>query len=271
MRPVQPEACSAAPHLSLAITAYNEAGRLPQSLDHALPWLEAQPYTYEVVVNDDGSADATADVVRGFAARYPGKVSLVQAPTNQGKGAGLRRAVLATRGARVLVSDADFSTPIEEAPRLLAALEAGAAVAIGSRIQPDGRDERASQPAYRRLFGKLFHRLADPLVVRGIADTQSGFKAFRGDAARELFRASKLESIVFDVEVLYLAQRWGYPVTEVPVRWTNAGGSRMRVTPTHAIRVLLDLLRVPWLHRGSARHPLPRPVTSVIRKESEAR
>jgi glycosyltransferase involved in cell wall biosynthesis len=271
MRPAQPEACSAAPHLSLAITAYNEAGRLPPSLDHALPWLEAQPYTYEVVVNDDGSADATAAVVRDFAARYPGKVSLVQAPTNHGKGAGLRRAVLATRGARVLVSDADFSTPIEEAPRLLAALEAGAAVAIGSRIQPDGRDERASQPAYRRLFGKLFHRLADPLVVRGIADTQSGFKAFRGDAARELFQASTLESIVFDVEVLYLAQRWGYPVTEVPVRWTNAGGSRMRVTPTHAARVLLDLLRVPWLHRGSVRRPLPRPVTSVIRKESEAR
>jgi dolichyl-phosphate beta-glucosyltransferase len=260
-----------APFLSVAITAFNEAGRLPASLAHLLPWLEAQPFGSEVVVNDDGSTDATAAIVRDAAARYPGRVRLLQAPGNQGKGAGVRRAVLATRGQAVLFSDADFSTPIEEAPRLLARLDAGADVVIGSRIQPDGSDMRASQPVYRRLFGKLFHRLADPLLVRGVGDTQSGFKAFRGDVARALFRDCLLDSIIFDVEVLYLAQRRGYRVEEVPVRWTNAGGSRMRVSPGHAARVLLDLVRIPWLHRHDARGPLPQSVASVTRKESEAK
>jgi len=96
----------------------------------------------------------------------------------------------------------------------------------------------------------VFHRLADPLIVRGIKDTQSGFKAFRGAVARELFRDTHLTSIIFDVEVLYLAQRRGYRIAEVPVQWTNAGGSRMRVTLRHALRVFYDLLRIPWLHRG---------------------
>ena len=127
---------------------------------------------------------------------------------------------------------------------------AGYDVAIGSRVQPDGTDMRTlSQPFYRRLFGQVFHRLADPLIVRGIKDTQSGFKAFRGVVARELFRDTHLTSIIFDVEVLYLAQRRGYRIAEVPVQWTNAGGSRMRVTVRHALRVFYDLLRIPWLHR----------------------
>jgi dolichyl-phosphate beta-glucosyltransferase len=240
------------PYLSVAITAYDEAARLPPSLERALPYLEARGYAYEVVVNDDGSTDATADVVRDFGRRYPGRVRLVQAPVNQGKGAGVRRAVLASRGRYVLFSDADFSTPIDELPRLLQKLHEGYDVAIGSRIQPDGTDMRASQPRYRRLFGQLFHRLADPLIVRGIGDTQSGFKAFRGEVARELFRDTRLASIIFDVEVLYLAQRRGYAIVEVPVRWTNAGGSRMRVTARHALRVFWDLLRIPWLHRHEA-------------------
>jgi dolichyl-phosphate beta-glucosyltransferase len=240
------------PDLSVAISAYNEAARLPASLEHVLPFLEAQPYRYEVVVNDDGSQDATAEIVRDFARRYAGRVRLVQAPTNQGKGAGIRRAVLATRGRLVLFSDADFSTPVEELPRLQAALDSGYDVAIGSRIQPNGSDMRSSQPLYRRLFGKLFHRLADPFIVRGISDTQSGFKAFRGDVARELFCDTRLTSIIFDVEVLYLAQRRGYRIVEVPVQWTNAGGSRMHVTAGHAARVFWDLFRIPSLHRADA-------------------
>ncbi|HEX2514089.1 MAG TPA: dolichyl-phosphate beta-glucosyltransferase [Chloroflexota bacterium] len=268
------------PHFSLAITAFDEGARLPRSLERVMPWLAAQPFTSEVVINDDGSTDDTAAVVERFGARYPGQLRLLRSPLNQGKGAGLRRAVLATRGAVVLVSDADLSTPIEEAPRLLAALEAGADVVIGSRIQPDGSDMRASQPRYRRLVGRLFHRLADPLVVRGIPDTQSGFKAFRGDIARELFGGTSLTSIVYDVEVLHLAQRRGYRVDSVPVQWTNATGSRMRVTPGHAWRVFYDLLRIPWLHRqvGQSEGPPPAaqpvpdslsgPRATVTRKES---
>lgn len=241
--------------LSVAITALNEAERLPPSLGHIIPYLEAAGTRYEVVVNDDGSTDGTAEVVQQFAAQYPGRVRLVQSPgnRNQGKGAGVRRAVLACQGGVVLFSDADFSTPIEELPRLMEKLEAGYDIAIGSRVQPDGSDMRDSQPPYRRLFGKVFNRLRDPLIVRGIRDTQNGFKAFRGPVARELFEDSQLTSIIFDVEVLYLAQRRGYRIAEVPVEWTNAGGSRMRVTAKHAVRVFWDLLRIPLLHRHDAK------------------
>lgn len=243
------------PDISLAITALNEGERLPPSLERVIPYLESLGRSFEVVVNDDGSTDNTAEVVRNFGRRFPGRVRLVQSASNQGKGAGVRRAVLASRGRIVLFSDADFSTPIEELPRLMEKLETGYDVAIGSRVQPDGSDMRDSQPVYRRLFGKLFSRLRDPLIVRGIKDTQNGFKLFRGDVARELFQDTKLTSIMFDVEVLFLAQRRGYRVAEVPVAWTNAGGSRMRVTAGHAARVFYDLLCIPLLHRHDARRP----------------
>jgi dolichyl-phosphate beta-glucosyltransferase len=248
-----PRSPSAPPELSVAITAYDEASRLPLSLERVLPFLDQQPYSYEIVVNDDGSKDGTAAIVEEFARRRPGRIRLLRSPVNQGKGMGVRRAVLSSCGRAVLFSDADFSTPIEELPRLLAKLERGYDIVIGSRIQPDGSDMRRSQPLYRRLFGKLFHRLADPLIVRGIEDTQSGFKVFRGDVGRELFQDARLASIIFDVEVLFLAQRRGYRIAEVPVRWTNAGGSRMHVTVSHAIRVFWDLARIPFLHRDEAR------------------
>ena len=118
---------------------------------------------------------------------------------------------------------------------------------------------RRSQPLYRQLFGKVYRVLRDATTVHGIVDTQSGFKLFVGDAARELFADSVVRSIVFDVEVLYLAQRRGYHVAEVPVQWTNAGGSRMRVTLGHAVRVFWDTVRVPLIHR----HETPRVIATA--------
>ena len=255
---MQSVSASASPHLSLAITAYNEAERLPPNLAHALTFLHAQGYSFEIVINDDGSRDDTAAVAERIGRDWPGIVRVLKAPQNEGKGAGLRRAILATRGERVLFSDADFSTPIEELPRLMRAIDNGALVVIGSRVQPDGSDMRRSQPLYRRLFGKVYRVLRDATTVRGIVDTQSGFKLFVGDAARELFADSVVRSIVFDVEVLYLAQRRGYHVAEVPVQWTNAGGSRMRVTLGHAVRVFWDTVRVPLIHR----HETPRVIAT---------
>ena len=241
------------PYLTVAIAAFNEEHRLPQALDRALATLTTWSQTFEVVVCDDGSTDRTVEVVQDYTHRG---VRLVRLRRNRGKGAAVRTAILASRGGHVLFSDADFSTPITELPRVLHPLEAGEAeITIGSRRQADGSDMRASQPRYRRAFGKLFHALAALIAVRGIGDTQAGFKGLRGDVARELFARMELDSIVFDVELLYLAQRSGYRVREVPVQWTNAGGSRMRVTLPHAARVLWDLLRIRWLHRGKRRTP----------------
>ncbi len=262
------ESQDTAPYLSVAIAAYNEAQRLPPALERALAFLETMSRPFEVVVCDDGSTDDTAAVVTRYASRG---VKLLRADRNRGKGAALRAAVLASRGRYVLFSDADFSTPIDELPRLLEPLEhEQAEIAIGSRIQPDRSDMRATQPFYRRLFGGLFHLLVVSLVIRGIADTQAGFKAFTGDVARSLFAAIKLPSIVFDVELLHLAQKRGYRVVEVPVRWTNAGGSRMRVTPGHAVRVLWDVLRIRGLHRGQQPAPPRQPAANRCHQPGKA-
>ena len=233
--------------LSVAISAYNEEKRIGQSIEKIVAFLTNKGYPAEIVVNDDGSRDRTQEIVRSFA--WP-RLKIVSSPTNQGKGAGIRNAVLASRGKYILFTDADLSTPIEEVDLLLDKLQNEYDIAIGCRIQPDGFDMRASQPLYRRLFGKLFHALTWLFVVRGIADTQSGFKCLRREAAHDLFSSTVLASIIFDVEVLYLAQKRGYRVAEVPVEWTNAGGSRMRVTAKHATTVIWDLLRIPIIHRG---------------------
>ena len=234
-------------YLTVAIATFNEERRLPQALDLALDFLSNWHHSYEIIICDDGSSDRTTDLVLGYKAR---EVRLLPLHTNQGKGAALRSAIMASRGKFVMFSDADFSTPISEIERVLRPIEAGEAeITIGSRIQADGSDMRASQPFYRRIFGKLFHALATVILLDDIADTQAGFKAMRGDIARELFASTKLPSIVFDVEMLYLAQQRGYRILEVPVHWTNSAGSRMRITFPHATRVLWDLFRIRWLHR----------------------
>ncbi|MBI4319689.1 MAG: glycosyltransferase family 2 protein [Chloroflexi bacterium] len=248
-------------YLSVAISAYNEEMRIGHSLRKIVAYLDAQDYGWELVVNDDGSSDRTPEVVRSV---DNGRITLLTSPINLGKGGGIRRAILASRGKHVLFTDADLSTPIEEVDKLLARLRDDFDLAVGSRLQPDGSDMRVTQPVYRRVFGRFFHTLTWLLVVRGIGDTQSGFKCFRREVAHDLFASSVLNSIIFDVEVLYLAQRRGYRIAEVPVSWTNAGGSRMRVTGKHAVTVLWDLLRIPLIHRGVGRRVLkskdkPRP------------
>jgi dolichyl-phosphate beta-glucosyltransferase len=167
---------------------------------------------------------------------------------HRGKGYAVKTGMLAARGRFVLFTDADLATPIEESSKLLAALEAGNDLAIGSRIQPTGYDMRASQPIYRRLLGRLYHMLAQNLAVRGIADTQCGFKGFSHGAAQRLFSRQKLDGIVFDTEILYLAQRDHLRIAQIPVSWSNVGGSRMRPSLGQALGVLWDLLRIRWLH-----------------------
>ena len=139
-----------------------------------------------------------------------------------------------------------------ETPLLVEAL-ADHEVALGSRIQPDGADMRATQPGYRRLLGKAFHLLASVWVVGPVQDTQCGFKGFRRDAAHDLFGRQQVTSIVFDVEIIFLARRRGYSMAIVPIRWFDKRGSRMRARPGLAVRVAWDLFRIPLIHRGTRR------------------
>jgi dolichyl-phosphate beta-glucosyltransferase len=149
-----------------------------------------------------------------------------------------------------------MATPPEMLPLLVAALR-DHDVALGSRVQPDGSDMRKSQPLYRRLLGRAFRRLASIWVVGQVEDTQCGFKGFTRAAAQDLFARQRITSIVFDVELIYMARRRGYRIATVPVRWSDRRGSRMRTRPGLAARVAWDLSRIPFLHRraGAERRP----------------
>ena len=237
--------------VSFVVPAYNEEQRLAKSLVRLLAFAGAQPYRAEIIVVDDGSADATATIAREAAERATGKVSLrvLQHERNQGKGAAVRTGVQAAGGDYILFLDADLATPPEEYPKLLQALDAGADVAAGSRIQPGGADMRASQPAWRRVGGRFFHMARRRLLLPDIEDTQCGFKAFRRSAAEAIFSRQQLEGWSFDAELLYLAKRLGLSIRQVPLEWRHMEGSKVRIG-LGSLLELRDLARIRWLHRG---------------------
>ena len=243
--------------LTLVLPAFNEAERIGPALDELFLYLDGPaasslPGRVRVLVVDDGSTDRTAHLVldRAEASRpeaHPCRLELLRV-AHGGKGAAVRAGMLAATGEVLVFTDADMATPPDQLPLLLAAL-GSAEVALGSRIQPDGSDMRASQPTYRRWLGRLFHGLTSIWVVGPIRDTQCGFKGFRLAAAREIFGRQLVTSIVFDVELIYLARKLGFRMTVVPIRWEDRRGSRMRPGPVLALRVVWDLFRIPVLHR----------------------
>jgi dolichyl-phosphate beta-glucosyltransferase len=255
--------------LTIVVPAFNEAERIGPALDELFEYLDGEPYAIpaqvDVMVVDDGSTDATAAIV---AARPEAggpasggdapprtlkgtRLRLLQAP-HAGKGAAVRTGMLAATGDIVVFTDADMATPPDQLPKLVAALTK-ADVAVGSRIQSDGTDLRASQPPYRRFLGRAFHTLASIWVVGPVEDTQCGFKGFTRAAAQDLFGLQRVTSIVFDVELIHLSRRRGYRLAVVPIRWEDRRGSRMRPRAGLALRVAWDLFRIPLLHRGLRR------------------
>lgn len=225
--------------LSIVVPAFDEERRLPASLARIVEWLSGRipPLAAEILVVDDGSSDGTARVAAEAASRGV-PVRVLTHAANRGKGAAVRTGVLAAEGRLVLVTDADLSTPIEEAEKLLAA---GAPVAIGSRaVDPSLVVER--QPLYRVAMGKLFNLLVRLLCVGGIRDTQCGFKLFTRDAAREVFSRARVDRFAWDVEALLLARRLGYAIAEVPVLWFHKEDSR--VSLGRGAQAYLDLLRI---------------------------
>lgn len=226
------------PELSVIIPAFNEEARLTPTVREIVAYLRAERggvgRRAEVIVVDDGSTDRTSDVTHRLGEEWP-EVRLIRLAANRGKGYAVRSGVVNARGSLVLFADADGSTPIAEIVRLEAAIAAGADVAIGSRaLRGDG--VRVAAKVYRRLMGRLFHQLVRVLTVRGIADTQCGFKLFRAPVAHDLFSRMRMNGFSFDVELLLMAQRQGYRVREVPVNWIHRPGSR--------VNLVLDSLRM---------------------------
>jgi len=235
--------------ISVVIPAYNEEERLEPSIGKISEYLRSSGYVYEIIVVDDGSTDSTVDVAKRAASKDPA-VRLVANRSNRGKGYSVKNGFLNSVGRFVLFSDADLSTPIEELGLFMDIMEGGADIVIGSRAMR-GSDIIKRQPIYRMLMGKTFNKIVRLFTVRGIKDTQCGFKLFRRGSCMGLFEAQRIERFAFDVELLFLAVRKGLVIREIPVRWINSPQSKVDVVRDSA-RMLLDIIRLRWDHiRGA--------------------
>jgi dolichyl-phosphate beta-glucosyltransferase len=253
--------------VTLVLPAFNESARIGSALDELFSYLTRDGTAreggraasdmgpVEVLVVDDGSSDDTAAIVAGRPEASAGterpSLRLLREP-HRGKGGAVRAGMLAGESDYLIFADADLATPPDQLPLLTDAL-ARSDIALGSRVHPDGSDRRSSQPAHRRALGKVFHAVAAFWVTGPVPDTQCGFKGFTREAAHDLFERQKIGSIVFDAEIIHVARRRGYSMAIVPVQWSDKRGSRMRVRPSMAFRVLWDLIRIPLIHRGVSR------------------
>ena len=246
MNPFDP----AVTRLSVVIPTYNTETRIAATVEAVASYLEGKPFGSEIVVVDDGSSDRTAEAARRAPA---GRVALkvLSRGFHLGKGASVREGVLASAGEIVLFADDDLATPIEELDRVLAAIDAGADIVIGSRAHPESVI-RVRQRRPRELMGKAFNLLVRLTVLGGYRDTQCGFKAFRRAAARDIFPRLRTAGFGFDVEVLVLARDLGYRVAEVPVVWCDARPSRLKIFKGSG-GMLKDLWRIRRQARRDAR------------------
>jgi glycosyltransferase involved in cell wall biosynthesis len=231
------------PRYSIVIPAYNESHRIPAALESVIATIRSRGWSAEVVVVDDGSTDATAELVRAFAADAP-EVRLLQNPANRGKGYSVRAGVLAAQGDVVMFTDADLSAPMEEAERLFAAIAGGADIAIGSRWL-ERRRQTHRQPLYRQFFGRCFNGVTRFVMGLTFADTQCGFKAFTRQAAQTVFQLQTIERWGFDPEILFIALKRGFWVVEVPVSWAHDERSRISYLKD-GLQMLREIAIVRW-------------------------
>jgi glycosyltransferase involved in cell wall biosynthesis len=213
------------PILSIVIPAYNEGARIENALERVLSCVADRHWDAEVLVVDDGSSDNTADIVHTWMLTHP-NLHLIYNDGNRGKGYSVRNGLLQATGQVVMFTDADLSSPIEEAERLFEALDAGADVAIGSRWL-DKQRQTIHQPLYRRFFGRCFNAVTRKFIGLPYKDTQCGFKAFKRDAAQVIFRLQTIERWGFDPEILFIARKLKYKIVEVPVTWGHDERSRI--------------------------------------------
>jgi dolichyl-phosphate beta-glucosyltransferase len=228
---------------SIVIPAYNEAKRVGATLERVLAYVARQQWNAEVILVNDGSCDETREIIQRYISDNP-NLRLLENPGNRGKGYSVRHGMLKAEGEVLLFSDADLSSPIEESNKLFAAIADGADVAIGSRwLQAELQKKR--QPFYRQLFGRIFNLALRTMLGLRYRDTQCGFKAFTRTAAQSLFAVQKIERWGFDPELLFLANKFGIKVVEIPIDWSHCEGSRIRYF-RDGIRMFQEILKVRW-------------------------
>jgi len=231
------------PSYSIILPAYNEAVRIGATLDNVLAYVQKRNWNAEILVVNDGSTDNTAAVVRARTEQNPA-LRLVENPGNHGKGYSVRNGMLQASGDLLLFSDADLSSPITEADKLFNAIADGADVAIGSRWLDTGLQLRP-QPLYRRIFGRIFNLALRLILGLQFKDTQCGFKAFTRRSAQAIFPLQQVERWGFDPELLYLADKLGFSVAEVPVAWSHRDGTRINPL-VDGMRMFVEMLVIRW-------------------------
>ncbi len=230
-----------APTYSIILPAYNESARIADTLNKICAFITKRGWNAEVIVVNGGSSDGTGDMVCEYARKYPA-LRLLEIPGNRGKGYCVRNGMLHARGDILLFSDADLSAPIEEADKLFAALAKGADVAIGSRwLDPQLQIQK--QPLHRQLFGRIFNIAVRVILGLKFKDTQCGFKAFTRRSAHAIFPLQKIERWGFDPELLYLARKFGFVVSEVPVVWAHCEGTRLSLL-RDSLGMLGEMLKI---------------------------
>lgn len=229
----------ASPFLSVIVPAHNEENRLPQSLEQIFTFLQAQPYTAEVLVVENGSTDGTLEGARTFTARHP---QLRVLSTDQsGKGLAVQRGMLEAAGEYRFMCDADLSMPIAELNCFIPPALSDFDLAIGSREAPGA--VRYNEPAYRHLGGRLINLVIRLFALPGLQDSQCGFKCFTARAAEDLFRCQMMKGWSFDIELLYIARKRGYHIVEVPIPWYFNPQSKLRVVKD-ATQMFIDIVKI---------------------------
>lgn len=229
------------PDLSVIIPAYNEAKRFGPHLKSVLKYLNKNYPSFELIIVDDGSNDITAEIVRREKI-----VKLISYAPNRGKGYAIRAGVAIARGKLVLFMDADLSTPLTEIPKIIKVLGDNDIV-IGSR--GNGDNVKKNAPLFRRLASFVFDQIKFFMVgLRRFKDTQCGFKIFKGDIAQKLFSQAKIDRYMFDVEILYLAEKSGLRIVELPVTWADVPGSHVRFWEG-IVNMFRDLWRIRQMHK----------------------
>ena len=229
------------PYLSIVIPAYNEEALIEKTLNDVTQYLEKSGSSYEIIVVCDGCKDDT-DRLAEYAAKANNKIRVLSRKANMGKGFSVRQGCLEAKGDYIIFTDADLSTPIDEIEKLLKWLEEGYDIVIGSRALKES-DIQIHQAWYREIMGKTFNLFVQAIAIKGIKDTQCGFKGFKKEAMQKVFARQTINGFSFDVEVLYIAGKFGYKIKEVPIRWLNRKESK--VNPLiHSLQMMIDLIRI---------------------------
>lgn len=235
----------------MIVPAYNEQDRIGPTLQRLHEYLSDAFPSHLVVVVNDGSRDRTPEIVKEFAASHD-RFSLIDNAKNQGKGAVVRQGMLETNADTLLLCDADLAAPIEEVEKLMPFVESGIPIAIGSRPLKDSQ-LLVRQPLYREMAGRLFNKFVKVLGVKGIDDTQCGFKLFTKECADDVFSRSKINGFGFDFESLMIARDLGYEIEEVPIVWSHQEGSKV-VLMRDGPKMLWELVKLRFAgKRGRTR------------------